>query len=194
MKFEVISEYGDVEAFFGMGLSWGKTSRLRGVYNDEGKHSWSDKTNDELIDRAYALAGMGGGHDKFLRMIVVYLDITAPLYWWKQFDTYKVGTVAQSESTMHTLMKKPITPEMFEGGQADCEPLEALRVAGDFDSLNARLPQSFLQRRIVMCNYAVLGNILSQRRGHKLKEWKTFCDNVVNGVEWPEFFKDKKEA
>ncbi|MFQ8737578.1 MAG: hypothetical protein ACLSAH_17615 [Bilophila wadsworthia] len=103
MKTTILSEYGFHEALLGMGLSHGKTSGIISL--------WDIRDDASLKERALKLAGLGSGHDKFLRMIVVTLDITAPLYWWKQFDTYKVGTVAQSESTMHTLMKKPLTPE-----------------------------------------------------------------------------------
>ena len=124
-------------------------------------------------------------------MIVVTLDITAPLYWWKQFDTYKVGTVAQSESTMHTLMKAPLTPEMFEGGLFP-DLVRSLNVVGKqdgFETLNRCLPQSFLQRRIVQTNYAVLANIIVQRTGHKLLEWKTFIESVLWGVQRPELLR-----
>lgn len=179
MNVHVLSEYGFHEALLGMGLSYGKTSAasLRDI-----------RDVASLKERALKLAGLGKGHDKFLRMIVVTLDVTAPLYWWKHFDTYKVGTVAQSESTMHTLMQTPLTPERFEGGLADhlLAHLEELRQRGDFVTLNRHLPQAFLQRRIVQTNYAALANIVVQRKGHKLPEWKTFIDAVLWGVQRPE--------
>ena len=183
MKTTILSEYGFHEALLGLGLSHGKTSGITSL--------WDIRDDASLKERALKLAGLGKGHDKFLRMIVVTLDITAPLYWWKQFDTYKVGTVAQSESTMHTLMKKPLTPEMFEGGLADLllGHLEELRQRGDFATLNRHLPQSFLQRRIVQTNYAALANIIVQRTGHKLPEWKTFIESVLWGVQRPELLR-----
>ena len=140
MKTTILSEYGFHEALLGMGLSHGKTSGITSL--------WDIRDDASLKERALKLAGLGSGHDKFLRMIVVTLDITAPLYWWKQFDTYKVGTVAQSESTMHTLMKKPLTPEMFESGLFP-DLVRSLNVVGKqdgFETLNRCLPHSFLHR------------------------------------------------
>ena len=92
MKTTILSEYGFHEALLGMGLSYGKTSGVTSL--------WDIRDDAGLKERALKLAGLGKGHDKFLRMIVATLDVTAPLYWWKQFDTYKIGTAAQSESTM----------------------------------------------------------------------------------------------
>lgn len=166
MKTTILSEYGFHEALLGMGLSHGKTSGITSL--------WDIRDDASLKERALKLAGLGSGHDKFLRMIVVTLDITAPLYWWKQFDTYKVGTVAQSESTMHTLMKKPLTPEMFESGLFP-DLVRSLNVVGKqdgFETLNRCLPQSFLQRT-----------------GHKLPEWKTFIESVLWGVQRPELLR-----
>lgn len=183
MQIKILSEYGYDEALFGLGLSFGKTSGLpfKG-FNYSAPYR-------QMEERADKLTGLGKGHDKFLRMLTVTLDITAPLYWWKQFDTYKIGTVAQSESTMHTLMKNPITPECFEGGKMNrvfCWYLNSLRKAKDFHTLNYSLPQGYLQRRIVQTNYAALRNILEQRKGHKLPEWKAFCSAVSTGVTYPE--------
>ena len=178
MRVRIISEHGYSEALFGLGLSHGATS-------GESPHDFNIARMERV---ALKLAGKGGGHDKFLRQIAVWLDITAPLYWWKQFDTYKVGTTAQSESTMHTLLKTPLEEKSFEGTLPDAV-LAELRAAWyerDFPRLNAMLPQSFLQRRIVSCNYAVLRNILMQRRNHKLPEWHTFRENIKTQAEHPE--------
>lgn len=149
------------------------------------------------------LRNAGTDHRKFMRMITVYLDITAPLYWWKEFDTYKVGTVANSCSTMHKIADKEFTLEDFS-----CEHLsepaisilkntvEALNQArdlylgyngfkhqwGDWEKKHywwqmiQLLPSSYNQRRTVMLNYEVLANIYKSRRNHKLDEWHTFCD------------------
>lgn len=100
MKIAILSEYGYDEALFGLGLSFGKTSNW-----DFKKFNWTP-TYAQIEERAYKLTGLGKGHDKFLRMLMVTLDITAPLYWWKEFDTYKVGTVANSCSTMHKIAEK----------------------------------------------------------------------------------------
>ena len=146
------------------------------------------------------LRNAGTDHRKFMRMITVYLDITAPLYWWKEFDTYKVGTVANSCSTMHKIHAKKFTLEDFS-----CEHL--LDFCPDFDTDSATalrytirwlnycrekyletedkeywwqliqlLPSSYNQKRTVMLNYEVLANIYKSRRHHKLDEWHTLCD------------------
>lgn len=149
------------------------------------------------------LRNAGTDHRKFMRMITVYLDITAPLYWWKEFDTYKVGTVANSCSTMHKIADKEFTLENFS-----CEHLsepaisilkntvEALNQArdlylgyggfkhqwGDWEKKHywwqmiQLLPSSYNQKRTVMLNYEVLANIYKSRKDHKLDEWHTFCD------------------
>ena len=151
-------------------------------------------TND--IDLMTRLRNAGTDHRKFMRMITVYLDITAPLYWWKEFDTYKVGTVANSCSTMHKIAAKEFTLEDFS-----CEHLEnswlahlketirllnEARDAYNWCNTDAKkewwwqmiqlLPSSYNQKRTVMLNYEVLANIYKSRRNHKLDEWHTFCE------------------
>lgn len=185
MRVWLMKEFGYEEALFGIGLSYGKVSGYATPEDAQQHDEWS-----RLCELAPTLALYGaGGHDKFLRQIGVVLDITAPLYWWKQMDTYKVGTVAQSESTMHTLLKKPITKDCFESGQVPdfyVNFLEDLRQDGDFGKLNALLPQSWLQRRIWTGNYAVLKNIILQRENHKLPEWKFFFDALFPALGHPE--------
>ena len=154
------------------------------------------------------LRNAGTDHRKFMRMITVYLDITAPLYWWKEFDTYKIGTVANSCSTMHKIADKEFTLEDFscehlitpakEHIENTIKALNAYRDmylnfdketstvkrAFDCDSKNVwwqmiqLLPSSYNQKRTVMLNYEVLANIYKSRRHHKLDEWHTFCDWV----------------
>lgn len=192
MDVKILSEYGYEEALFGLGLSYGKTSGI------EIKDLVS---NDDLFQSmkkvSTSLSGLGNGHNKFLRMITVYLDINAPLYWWKQFDTYKIGTVAQSESTMHTLMKTPITENCFENGsiiyKSTLDILEAHRQDKLFSCVNNNLPQSYLQRRIVSCNYEVLNTIIKQRYKHKIELWKLFCDTIINTCSYPFLISYKNE-
>ena len=140
------------------------------------------------------LSKAGSDHAKFLRMINVTVDITAPLYWWKEFDTYKVGTVANSCSTMHTIHKKEFTLDDFS-----CEHLYPLsiRVLEKFiiPTLNADrrsflgsgnkddwwqmiqlLPSSYNQKRTVQLNYQALKNMYHARKNHKLDEWRTLCE------------------
>lgn len=185
MRVRLMKEFGYEEALFGIGLSYGKVSGYATPEEAMRHDEWS-----RLCELAPQLALYGGGgHDKFLRQIGVILDITAPLYWWKQMDTYKVSTVAQSESTMHTLMKKPVTKYCFEATHVPdyyVNFLEDLRQDGDFDKLNACLPQSWLQRRIWTGNYAVLKNIILQRDNHKLPEWKFFLDAIFPALGHPE--------
>ena len=146
-----------------------------------------------------SLSKAGNDHAKFLRMINVTVDITAPLYWWKEYDTYKVGTVANSCSTMHKIADKEFTLEDFS-----CEHLTVESITFGLepviDILNKNrelyiqwenageekknlwrqmiqlLPTSYNQKRTVMLNYEVLANIYKSRRNHKLDEWHTLCD------------------
>lgn len=139
------------------------------------------------------LRNAGTDHRKFMRMITVYLDITAPLYWWKEFDTYKVGTVANSCSTMHKIAAKEFTLDDFShehlGYQSIRVLKDTIKVMNDFreefikdhEKVNwwqmiQLLPSSYNQKRTVMLNYEVLANIYKSRRNHKLDEWHTLCD------------------
>lgn len=152
------------------------------------------------------LGEAGPDHGKFLRMITVTLDITAPLYWWKEFDTYKVGTVANSCSTMHKIHAKEFTLDDFsiEHLTMDSEIvldsviayLNAKRT--DFIETNDKgswwqmiqlLPSSYNQRRTVQLNYAVLKNIYHARKGHKLDEWNQFCQ-WIEGLPYSELITD----
>lgn len=181
MKVTVIEESSIYPALFGIGLSYGITS---GKDFDALPRQYKER----LLGVAKKLAGKGGGHDKFLRQIHVVLDVDAPAYWWPECDQYKVATVTQSESKMHTLMRQPITQDRFEApiSAATLERLESLRQDGNFHMLLNELPHGWLQRRILSCNYAVLRNIIQQRRGHKLREWEVFITAVLTGVQWPE--------
>lgn len=139
------------------------------------------------------LVNGGTDHGKFMRFITVTFDITAPLYWWKEFDTYKVGTVANSCSTMHKIHAKEFTRDDFSwehlyGDYAKLldGTIDVLNVARKFFietkekdywwQMIQLLPSSYNQKRTISLNYAVLRNIYFARRGHKLDEWHTFCD------------------
>lgn len=184
MRVEILEESGYRCALFGIGMSYGLTS---------GKHL--DDVDDDLRLRlqgiAKKLAGKGSGHDKFLRQIQIIVDVTAPRYWWIEFDTYKVGTTAQSESTMHTIMKRPLDEDMFSD-TLEAEWLRYLNRAredGDFATVLKHLPQSFMQRRIVSMNYAVFQNIVDQRKDHKLHEWHWFIRDMMRQLAYPELIK-----
>jgi hypothetical protein len=185
VKIKIIEEAGYLPALLGMGLSFGATSS----FNLE-QLSNSGRLKTQLKERADKLFDKGLGHNKFLESIVVWLDVTAPLYWWKEADTYRLST-KQSESTIHSLMKKEINKDMFEGkiNISNLITLEVFREDKNFDSLNKNLPHSFLQRRIWCMNYMCLRNIIQQRKNHKLDEWKLFCKEILEQAEHSEFLK-----
>lgn len=143
-------------------------------------------------DLMMRLAKAGPEHAKYRRMIVVYADVTAPRYWWAEYDTYKVGTVANSCSTMHKIADKKFTPEDFSTEHLVGKSFTALKNTLDVMNLEREhylatkdkdcwwqmiqlLPQSYNQKRTIMLNYEVLANIYRQRKGHKLDEWRDFC-------------------
>ena len=147
--------------------------------------------NDQNLMKRLCKAGTD--HRKFMRMIVVYCDILAPLYWWKEFSTYKVGTVANSCSTMHTIHKKEFTLDDFSHEHLMDESIALLKdIVKDLNEcrkwyldtkdknywwqLIQLLPSSYNQKRTVMLNYEVLANMYKSRKDHKLDEWHTFCD------------------
>lgn len=138
------------------------------------------------------LGGAGNDHGKYLRMITVTADVTAPLYWWKEYDTYKVGTVANSCSTMHKIHAKEFTLDDFSTEHLVGKSIAALQNVIDVMNLEREhfiaskdkdcwwqmiqlLPTSYNQKRTVQLNYAVLKNIYHARKNHKLDEWHSFC-------------------
>ncbi len=167
--------------------SWG---RMDSSYDADGNYVLG--AND--LDLARRLAHAGSDHRKFLRQIFVSADITAPLYWWKEFDTYKVGTVANSCSTMHKIHAKAFTRDDFscdrldEGGLAALDALivylegERQKFVADkenrqpWHNMIQLLPSSYNQMRTVSMNYENLINMYYARRFHKLAEWHTYCD------------------
>ena len=200
MKFERTEVWGFEHALRGMRNpleSWGKSDSYYGN-NEIGLESYVIGEND--LELAQRLIKAGEPHRKFLRQIFVSVDITAPLYWWKEFDTYKVGTVANSTSTMHKLASIPITKECFEMddfenfGVNDClmtahwkyviDTCERLRQKYNetkdkryWKELIRLLPESWLQTRTVTMNYENIFNMIKYRNNHKLTEWsKSFID------------------
>lgn len=172
--------------------SWDKSDTAFWSYPEEGV---AHKIGDNDLRLLRNLANAGPDHGKFLRMITVTLDITAPLYWWKEFDTYKVGTVANSCSTMHKIHAKPFSLEDFSHENMTCDAVCILNLI--IDHLNQRrcdflesnrkvywwdliqlLPTSYNQRRTVLLNYQVLKSMYHARKHHKLDEWRSFCSWV----------------
>lgn len=144
------------------------------------------------IDLMRRLVKAGPDHRKFMRMIIVYTDITAPLYWWKEFDTYKVGTVANSCSTMHKIHAKEFTIDDFSVEHLDQFGLNLFEMIllnlnvnrahfvegkdkNNWWQMIQLLPTSYNQLRTVELNYEVLRNMYHSRKAHKLDEWHTFC-------------------
>lgn len=162
------------------------------------------------------LRNAGTDHRKFMRFITVYVDITAPLYWWKEFDTYKVGTVANSCSTMHKIAAKEFTlgdfscEHLFNEPEFDYFGRNAFSsLIGDLNKARDKyletkdkkywwqmiqlLPSSYNQKRTVMLNYEVLANIYKSRRNHKLDEWHTLCD-WIEGLPYSEIITGMSES
>lgn len=185
MIVDVLKVDGIEEALLGMGLSYGLTSdkRIRCLKDP--------KLAARLTKICVKCAQRGNGEDKFLRMIQIWADVTAPRFWWAEFDTYKVGTVALSESTMHTLGKRPLTQEDFEGRRPFVllALLNALRCTPGYtiEAKKELLPESFLQRRIVNFNYAVFANMIRQRRNHRLPQWHYFLNKIYYALPMQEF-------
>lgn len=144
---------------------------------------------------ALKLAPKDGGHNKFLESMVVWLDIVAPRYWWQEFDTYRVGTTKQSESTIHTIMRRPLTQSDFEDSipQEWLDRLNRYVEMKAFTALKNMLPEGYLQRRVVCTNYKVLRNMIAQRKNHKLPQWHEFIDSVVDQIQFYLYIRDLVE-
>ena len=174
MKVKILREAGFEEAMIGISLS----------YNSDG----------DMKRVADKLAHKGEGHGKFLESISVWIDMTSPRYFWSQFDTYRAGVTKQSESTMHTILSRPLTQNDFvvaipEGFLAD---INEHIVNKDLRTVKAWLPEGFLQRRIVATNYMSLQRVIRQRRSHKLCEWQDFCDSVIEQAKHPEYLEEER--
>ena len=170
--------------------SW---DRMDSEYDDEGNFVLGE--ND--LSLAVRLAKAGNDHRKYLRMIFVSVDVTAPLYWWKEYDTYKVGTVANSCSTMHKIHAKAFSRDDFSCDRMSDFALECLdntitaledrrvkyletKDTAYWHDMIQLLPSSYNQMRTCTMNYENLINIYYARRNHKLPEWHTFCDWIAS--------------
>lgn len=190
MKVEILRQEGFYEAMFGLGLSYGVTSDMN-YFASINDHDVQEK----LKKVSNKLAFLGDGHNKFLESIVVWLDVKASRGWWQEADTYRVGTTKQSESTMHTIKKRPLEKSDFVDEDIDeviLERLNEIIKTGDLHKIKRNLPEGFLQRRIVCTNYKVLQNMVRQRKNHKLKEWHTFIDALKEQLTYPEYIFNEK--
>lgn len=182
--------------------SWDRSDSF---YNEKGEYVLGP--ND--LDLGRRLVRAGSDHRKFIRQIFVSVDITAPLYWWKEFDTYKVGTVANSTSTMHKIHAKPIVPEDFSFDKLTPESEKFARTMVDYiESVRLKymenkdkeywwdliqlLPSSYNQMRTCTMNYENLVNMHAARRNHKLDEWHVFC-GWIESLPYAEDFIIKQE-
>lgn len=169
--------------------SW---KRMDSYYDGKGNFILGE--ND--LSLATRLARAGSDHRKYLRQIIVSMDITAPLYWWKEFDTYKVGTVANSCSTMHKIHAEPFSHSDFSCERLTDDALDVMdsliayleserikfvetKDKAHWHNLIQLLPSSYNQMRTVTLNYEVLINIYYARKNHKLAEWHTLCDAIM---------------
>jgi len=179
MKIVKLNEYGYEEAALGFSLSYNSTI---------------ERTKEILPKFAFGVPG----ENNFLEFIETWWDITAPRFWWQEFDRYRVGTSRLSESTMHTITKRKLSVVDFEY-LMDNDIVESLNediqmyqeCSGEnkkqfFLSIKNKLPEGLLQRRVVKINYKSLKNILEQRRKHRLPQWVLFCEQVLSSVEHPE--------
>ncbi len=168
--------------------SW---DRSDSYFDENGKYILGE--ND--LSLAVRLRKAGSDHRKFLRQIFVSMDITAPMYWWKEFDTYKVGTVANSTSTMHKITSAPFSLSQFSCDKMDGATLDVMKyVIEKLENLRLRfletkdkqiwydiiqlLPSSYDQMRTCTLNYENLINIYHARKNHKLDEWHILCDHI----------------
>jgi len=170
--------------------SWDKSDTAEVLFQTDLGHLLIGQQDMDLMRRLYK---GGSEHRKYLRMITVYMDITAPLYWWKEFDTYKIGTVANSCSTMHKLDSRDLILDDFSHDKMFGQSIRLLQEV--IDEINyyrsmfkthkdknfwwqmiQLLPSSYNQRRTVTMNYETVMTIIRQRTGHKLDEWNIFVD------------------
>lgn len=184
MKFNLMHVAGFEQAMIGTQLSFGKRNFDDCVLQPNESESY--------FATAKKLAHMDGGHNKFLEQIQYWIAVDAPLKWWKQFDTYRVGTSKSSESTMHTITKRELVRADFENPELIFQQTldmlnSAIREYNSpivskerkpilFKIITDNLPDGFCQTRVVNTNAKVLRNIYFQRRAHKLGEWRECCD------------------
>ena len=198
IKIENIDVYGFETAIRGARNPMNSWDRMDSCYNN-GEFEIGE--NDYKLLKNLTIAGPE--HRKWNRMVTVTMDITAPLYWWKEYDTYKVGTVANSCSTMHKIQAKEFTVDDFSyehllepSYKCLCETIVLLNDARDiFNEIKDKkywwqmiqlLPTSYNQKRTVHLNYEVLESMYHQRRHHKLDEWVEFC-NTIKTLPYSEF-------
>lgn len=221
IKIENVDVYGFEASIRGMRSpmnSWDKSDSIHSIccYRHDAAGFIIGKNDLALMQK---LSKAGTDHSKFMRMINVTVDITAPLYWWKEYDTYKVGTVANSCSTMHKIHDKEFTLDDFShehlyrvvdnlGIRWDClgsleHTIQHLNAAREcylntkdkdvWYQLIQLLPSSYNQKRTVQLNYQVLKNMYHARKAHKLDEWREFC-KWIESLPYAELITEERES
>jgi hypothetical protein len=148
-----------------------------------------DAPIENMPKRAKLIAHKGAGENKFLEQIAVWIEVTAPRKWWSHADTYRIGVSKQSQSTMHTALKRHLRQEDFNRPIPDAELvyLNSLIDQRDLEELKDQLPEGFIQKRMVFTNYKTLQAMYVQRHNHKLKEWHEFLAEIVAQLQHPYF-------
>lgn len=190
MQFEHVKTYNWLDAIRGMRNSWESWDKIDSHEMKESPTGLHLGANDYAL--MMRLVKAGSDHAKFMRQIMVSVDVIAPEYWWKEADTYKVGTVANSTSMMHTLGKSLTPPEAFSMEDVDEDLKEAYfeilhtaqqrwydsgkkKPSREWRQMNQLTAISFLYRRTFTCNYAVLRSMYHSRKNHRLSEWHEFA-------------------
>ena len=188
----------------------GREAAIRAMRNPLKSWTKSDTSFDQTeayigvndLKLAMELIRNGASHCKFRRMITATFDMTAPEYFWKQFDTYKAGTVVSSTSTMHTLLSRELhmgdfSAEYVKGNAGVFALNETIKVINELirkrnlEAAIQLLPMSYLYTRTVSTNYEALSNMYKQRCKHKLKEWRDFCDKLATDFPWAMFITEE---
>lgn len=171
MKMEIIEEHGFYPAMKGLSRSF-------------------NQPLENMPQVALRLASKDGGHNKFLESMVVWLDIEAPRFWWSEFDTYRAGVTKQSDSTMHTLKRQPLTQDNFEYFiRHDLLSFlnDLISDNSDIEMIKTHLPEGFLQGRTVCLNYKTVRNIILQRHKHRLPQWRQFCEFMIMHLKYSDY-------
>lgn len=194
MRVTVRKEEGFELAIYGMSLSF----MTEGTPFEEW---WTEERYTKLVNTAKANAGRDGGHNKMLESMVMWLEVTAPRFWWQEADTYRL-TTKQSTGTMHTIQRRLLTMADFE---EDTDPFmvnrfneiltevtnnfsDKSRLKGEsLQKVKCALPEGFLQTRLFCINYKTLRNMILQRSTHALKQWHYFIEEVYKQAKHPEF-------
>ena len=184
-----IEEYGFDSAMYGFSLSYRKPGLTRDDW-------WSAKRKEKTYKAALVNAKRDGGHNKFLEHMQIWFSITATLEWWKQFDTYRIGTSKQSASTMHTLDAGEIVPDHLDLKAEDFQCLKDAQTYIDYLEMISRqesrtkskaLPQAYFQEREVNFNYKVIRHIAMQRATHRIPDWQKLLIAIREQIDHPEF-------